>query len=136
MEKPGNITDAEWLVMRVLWEEGSATASHITATLSREREVSAQTVKTLLRRLVDKRLVAYTVDPDDSRVYHYRPLIGKDEAVRQKSEAFVSQVYQRDVGGFLAHFVENGGLSKSELERLRELVAKRLDETPPKEPEA
>lgn len=130
MNNSANITDAEWLIMRVLWEEETATASHITATLSREREVSPQTVKTLIRRLVDKGLVAYTVDAEDSRVYHYRPTIGKDEAVRRKSEAFVHQVYQSDVGGFLAHFVENGGLSKSELERLRQLVAKRLDEKP------
>lgn len=112
--------------MRVLWDKGSATASEITSVMRRERDVSAQTIKTLIRRLVDKHIVGYAIDPDDSRVYHYRPLIRKDEAVRQKSEAFVSQVYQNDAGEFLAHFVENSGLSEDELMRLQQIVKKKL----------
>lgn len=130
MKTLANITDAEWLVMRALWDRDSATASMITEAVRRERPVSAQTVKTLLRRLVDKRLVGYEADPDDSRVYHYRALITWDDAVKQKSAAFISQVYQSDVGGFLAHFVENGGLSDEELLRLQQTVAKRLDKKP------
>lgn len=126
MNTPANITDAEWLVMRVLWEQDSATASDITAAVRRERTVSAQTVKTLLRRLIDKRIVDYEIDPDDSRVYHYRALISRDEAIKQKSAAFISQVYQSDVGGFLAHFVENSDLSEDELVRLQRKVAKQL----------
>ena len=126
MNMPGNITDAEWLIMRALWDKGSATASEITAVVRREREVSSQTVKTLIRRLIDKHVVGYAIDPGDSRVYHYRPLIRRDEAVRQKSEAFVSQVYQNDLGEFLAHFVENGDLADDELVRLQHIVRKRL----------
>ncbi len=114
--------------MRVLWDLGSATISQIVAAVLQEREVSPQTIKTLLRRLIDKHLVAYAVDPNDSRVYHYRPLIRKDEAVRQKSEAFVSQVYQSNVGEFLAHFVENSGLSEDELARLQYIIKKKLNE--------
>lgn len=128
MDTPGNITDAEWLIMRALWDKGSATASEITAEVRRERDVSGQTVKTLIRRLIDKRIVGYAIDPDDSRVYHYRPLVRKDEAVRRKSAAFVSHIYQSDVGGFLAHFVENSGLSEEELLRLQQIVTKKLKE--------
>lgn len=127
MGTPCNITDAEWLVMRALWETGSATTSVITERVRLEREVSPQTVKTLLRRLIDKHLVGYAIDPNDSRVYHYRPLVRKDEAIRQKSETFVSQVHQSNVGDFLAHFVENGGLSEDELLRLQRLVKKKLN---------
>ncbi len=128
MDKSSHITDAEWLIMRALWDLGSATASQIVAMVKRERDVSTQTVKTLLRRLIDKHFVAYAVDPNDSRIYHYRPLIRKEEAVKQKSEAFVSQVYQSNVGEFLAHFVENSGLSEDELMQLQLLVKKKLNE--------
>lgn len=114
--------------MRALWETGSSTTSVITEKVRLEREVSPQTVKTLLRRLIDKHLVGYAIDPNDSRVYHYRPLVRKDEAIRQKSETFVSQVHQSNVGDFLAHFVENGGLSEDELLRLQRLVKKKLNE--------
>lgn len=48
--------------MRVLWDLGSATISQIVAAVQQERDVSPQTIKTLLRRLIDKHLVAYAVD--------------------------------------------------------------------------
>lgn len=127
MKTPDNITDAEWGIMLVLWDMGSATISELAARVRRGREVSVQTVKTLVRRLIDKKIVGYAIDPGDSRVYHYRPLIRKEEAIRQKNEAFVAQIYQDNVGDFLAHFVENAGLSEDELLRLQRLVKKRLD---------
>lgn len=128
MDKSKNITDAEWLIMRVLWDMGSATASEVVAAVRHERDVSPQTVKTLIRRLIDKQAVGYAIDPGDSRVYHYRPLIRKDEAVKEKSEMFAAQVYQSNVGDLLAHFVENGKLSEDELVRLQRMVAKKLTE--------
>ncbi len=128
MPKSLEITDAEWLIMLALWEKGSATASEITDSVRRERDVSGQTVKTLIRRLVDKKCVAYAIDPDDSRVYHYRALIRKEDAVRRKSEEFVSKVYQKNAGELLAHFVEHSGLSEDELLRLQSIVKRKLGE--------
>ena len=131
-DRQENITDAEWLVMRALWDadtdadDGADTISALTAAVRRERDVSIQTVKTLLRRLIDKNLVGYVVDKNDARIYHYHPRIRKDEAVKQKSDAFLSQIYQNDAGEFLAQFVENSGLSKEELLRLRRAVEKKL----------
>lgn len=129
MRKSGEISEAEWLVMLALWDAGSATAAEITDAVRRSRDVSGQTVKTLIRRLIDKGFVGYSIDPDDSRVYHYRALIRKDEAVRRKSDAFVSQVYGKNAGDLVAHFVESGGMSEDELLRLQLLVKRKLDET-------
>ena len=126
MRKSADITDSEWVIMRVLWDRGSATASEITASVKRERDVSPQTIKTLIRRLVDKHIVGYAIDPDDSRVYHYRPLIRKEDAVRRKSETFAAQVYQNNVGDLVAHFVENSGLTEEELLQLQRVVKKKL----------
>lgn len=138
MDKPVNITDAEWGIMRILWDSGSATISEIASLAKREREVSTQTIKTLLRRLIDKQCVGYAIDPKDSRVYHYRPLLRRDDAVKQKSEAFAAQVFRSDVGELVAHFVENGELSEDELVRLQRMVAKKLKrkERPPASPDA
>ncbi len=126
MPKPANITDAEWNIMLVLWDRGSATVSEITGDVKQDRDVSTQTVKTLIRRLIDKGLVGYAIDPHDSRIYHYRPLVRKEEAVEQKSDAFVAQVYQSRVGDLIAHFVEKGDLSEDEVRRLQSMLKKKL----------
>jgi BlaI family penicillinase repressor len=133
-DKRENITDAEWLVMRALWDadgdEDVNTISPLSDAVRRERDVSMQTVKTLLRRLIDKKLVAYEVDARDARVYHYRALIRRDEAVKQKSDEFVSHIYQSNAGEFLAHFVENSGLSQDELLRLRHAIEQKITQKP------
>ncbi len=131
-DKQENITDAEWLVMQALWDAdtdadaGADTISALADAVRRERDVSIQTVKTLLRRLIDKNLVRYAVDRNDARIYHYHPLIRKDEAVQRKNEEFISRIYRNDAGEFLAQFVESGGLSKEELLRLRRAVEEKL----------
>ncbi|MCD8349346.1 MAG: BlaI/MecI/CopY family transcriptional regulator [Planctomycetaceae bacterium] len=126
MNKPANITDAEWNIMLVLWDKGSATISEITATVKRDRDISTQTIKTLIRRLIDKELVGYAIDPHDARIYHYRPLVRKEEAVEKKSDAFIAQVYQSKVGDLIAHFVEKGDLSEDELVSLQSMLKKKL----------
>ena len=128
MKKANNITESEWPIMRVLWERGSATAAEIVTVVTGERDVAMRTVKTLLRRLVAKEAVAYAIDPVDSRIYHYRPLIRKEAAVREKSDGFLAQIYQNRVGDLLAHFVEDSGLTEEELSALGDIVQKKLKE--------
>lgn len=130
MRKTNNITEAEWPIMRVLWERGSATAAEIVDAVTRERDVSMRTVKTLLRRLVAKKAVAYAIDSDDSRIYHYRPLLEKNAAIREKNESFLSQVYQNKIGDLLTHFVKNEDLSREEMIALQDILREKLKGKP------
>jgi BlaI family penicillinase repressor len=59
MAKMPQISDAEWDVMKVLWDRGQAGAQEVTEALAVERNWRPQTVKTLLNRLVKKGAVAY-----------------------------------------------------------------------------
>ena len=125
MEKTYNITESEWPIMLVLWERGSATAAEIVAEVTSGRDVSMRTIKTLLRRLIAKKAVAYAIDPDDSRIYHYRPIVSRDAAVRQKSRSFLAQVFQNRVSDLLVNFVQEGDLSDEEIKRLQDILKKK-----------
>ncbi len=66
-----NISEAEWEVMRTLWECGEPmTSAEIVARVEDLRGRSPRTIKTLLQRLVAKGFVTFTIDAADSRVYH------------------------------------------------------------------
>ncbi len=52
------LTDAEWKIMRVVWEHQPITATLIADALYESEEWRLTTVKTLLSRLVDKQLVS------------------------------------------------------------------------------
>lgn len=124
MRKKAGITEAEWPIMKVLWAKDMATAAEIVDSVTRARKVSMRTVKTLIRRLIAKGLVAYAVDEHDARVYHYRALISREEGVRDKNLSLLNLVYEGKAGDLLAHFVENATLSSGEIDRLR----RQLDE--------
>ncbi len=81
-----NITEAEWPIMKVLWLRPTATAAEIVAEVTGERAVAMRTIKTLIRRLVAKNAVGFEVDEHDSRLYHYRALVSKEEAMEEKNE--------------------------------------------------
>ena len=48
------ISKAEWEIMRVVWTKGETTSTEILNILSQKTEWTSSTVKTLLKRLVDK----------------------------------------------------------------------------------
>ena len=62
MAKLPQISDAEWDVIKVLWDRGEAGAQEVTEALAVGRNWRPQTVKTLLNRLVKKGAVPSSRD--------------------------------------------------------------------------
>jgi BlaI family transcriptional regulator, penicillinase repressor len=111
------ISDAEWDVMKVLWERGQAVAAQdVTEALALERNWRPQTVKTLLNRLVKKGAVAYA---EEGRRFLYRPKVSKDAVVRAETRSFLSRVFDGAVTPALVHFLKLGNLSKADIEELK-----------------
>jgi|HubBroStandDraft_6_1064221.scaffolds.fasta_scaffold982144_2 BlaI family penicillinase repressor len=114
-----NISDAEWLVMQVLWDLKRATAGEVIARLAGTNDWNHRTVRTLIRRLVDKGLV--TCDVDGQR-YEYRPAVSRQACVRDEGRSFVSRVFRGDVSSLLIHFAREAGLDKEKLRELQSLL--------------
>ncbi len=113
------ISEAEWDVMHVLWSVEQATALEVVEALSERRSWSDRTVKTLLARLVKKRVVGYR---SAGKRYQYRALVTRDECVERESSSFVERVLGGSVSPLIATFVRSGKLSKKEIRELRELL--------------
>ena len=116
MSKLPQISDAEWDVMKVLWDRGEAGAQEVTEALAVERNWRPQTVKTLLNRLVKKGAVAYA---EDGRRFIYRPKVTRDAVVKAESRSFISRVFDGAVTPALVHFLKLGNLSKHDIEELK-----------------
>ena len=72
------ISEAEQAVMEVLWEESPLTAQEVAERVPAERDWSANTVKTLLGRLLAKSIIGHE---EDGRRYRYRPLVERADGV-------------------------------------------------------
>ncbi|HBU11688.1 MAG TPA: CopY/TcrY family copper transport repressor [Clostridiales bacterium] len=126
-----NISEAEWEVMRTLWECGEPmTSAEIVARVEDLRGRSPRTIKTLLQRLVAKGFVTFTIDAADSRVYHYSAAVSEDICVKRENHDFVSLYYKGDVAGMLARFIGDSELSRDQIEALTALLAEKKEDAP------
>ena len=55
-KEAGNISDAEWEVMRIIWTLETASSSEVIKELQAKKDWSESTIKTLMGRLVQKGL--------------------------------------------------------------------------------
>ena len=84
-----NISEAEWEVIKVIWDAGAPlTAGQIVASLEGQKHWRPRTVKTLLARLVKKGAVKSLIQ---QKRYVYRAAITRQLAARQEARSFLSR---------------------------------------------
>ena len=125
MPKPPAITDAEWAIMKVLWDRPGEwlPAGDVVAPVSRDRGTHHRTARTLLARLVKKGAVDTRSDPAGA-AYLYKAKIGRDAVVREESRSFLSRVFDGNAAPALVHFLKESRqrLSPEDLAELRALL--------------
>jgi BlaI family transcriptional regulator, penicillinase repressor len=114
------ISDAESLVMDVLWREHPLSAEEIVVALAKTTDWQEPTIKTLLNRLLNKRAVAAQ---RDGRRYLYRPLLKRADYVHAESKGLLDRLFDGRVAPLVAHFSEQRKLSKRDIAELKRLIA-------------
>jgi BlaI family transcriptional regulator, penicillinase repressor len=113
------ISDAELVVMKVVWNQPPVTANQVVEALKNEAEWKPKTIHTLLSRLVHKGAVAYE---KKGREYLFRPLIDAGDFIHEASRSFLRRVFDGEIAPFLACFLEREKLSPREIEKLRRML--------------
>ena len=119
MKKPIRITEAEWEVMAVVWERTPVAASTVEEALQERKQWTLATVRTFLRRLVNKGALRQEAE---GKRFLYTPLISMEECVRQESESFLDRVLGRAPSEALLHLVKRAKLSKDDIQELRRIL--------------
>jgi BlaI family penicillinase repressor len=123
MAKTPSISDAEWQVMRVVWQRPSPiTASDVVEELSRTTDWSAATIKTMLNRLVKKGALTYETQ---GKRYLYRANVRQEECVRSESRSFLQRVFGGAAAPMLNHFVRHANLTPEEVAELKRILAQK-----------
>ena len=119
------ISEAESIVMQVLWKRQPLTADEIHAAIGSRQDWQAATVKTLLNRLLKKGAVSAE---RDGRRYLYAPVLQRDAWVVGESESLLDRLFGGRVAPLVAHFSERRKLSKKDIAELKKLVQELDDE--------
>jgi predicted transcriptional regulator len=120
------ISDAESVVMQALWQSSPLAAEDVFAAVAAGQGWQEATVKTLLNRLLKKGAISAE---RDGRRFLYSPVLEREQWQRQESESLVDRLFGGRVAPMVAHFTENGRLSKKDLAELRQLLDE-LDDEP------
>jgi predicted transcriptional regulator len=113
------ISDAEHTVMEVLWDESPLTAQDVAERIPAEREWSANTVKTLLGRLLAKNVIAHE---EDGRRYLYRPLVQREEYVAGESRKLMDRLFGGKLSPLVAHLAESDALTAQDIAEIEALL--------------
>lgn len=118
------ISEAEAIVMEVLWGRAPRTAEEILAEVGPSQNWQEGTVKSLLNRLLKKNAVHAE---RDGRRYLYSPLLSREHYVQQESKGLLDRLFGGRVAPLVAHFSEQRKLSRKDIDELRKLL-KELDD--------
>ena len=119
MKKSVRITEAEWEVMAVVWDRPPVAASTVVEMLEHRRQWTLATVRTLLRRFVNKGALQ---QESEGKRYIYTPLISMAECARQESESFLDRVLGRAPSEAILHLVKRAELSREDIQELRRIL--------------
>ena len=113
------ISEAESVVMDVLWKRQPLSAEDVVASLSGQQDWQEATVKTLLNRLLKKGAIEAE---KDGRRYLYTPVLQREAWVQGESESLLDRVFGGRVAPLVAHFSEQRKLSRKDIAELRKLL--------------
>jgi predicted transcriptional regulator len=113
------ISEAEAVVMQVLWQRQPQTAEEVIAALAASSDWAEPTIKTLLNRLLNKGAIRAK---REGRRYLYSPVLTRHAYVAQQSEGLLERLFGGRVAPLVAHFSERGKLSNADIAELKRLI--------------
>ncbi len=113
------ISDAEKVVMDILWRSAPSTAKLIIAQIDPAHQWQDKTVKTLINRLLKKGAINFE---KEGREYLYYPVLKEQDYIAEASSSFVERVFNGKVSSLVAAFAKQQKLSKSDLAELKSLL--------------
>ena len=117
--KPPELTEAEWAIMKAVWEHQPCAAGTVQEALARELGWAYSTVKTTMDRLVRKGLL---------RTQRIRNLtlfcatVDEVEAKRGEFYRMLKRAFDGALAPMMQFLVEHEGLSAQEARQLREIA--------------
>lgn len=119
MTKKVHLSDAEWKIMNLLWEQAPRTMMQITNALKDETNWTKHTVISFLKRMEEKGALYHE---EGGKAKLYFPSLNREEAALQETEDFLGRVFRGRMGMMLNTMVRQQALSKEELQELHKIL--------------
>ena len=114
-----HLSDGEWKLMKVLWQQSPRTLGALVAALASTTSWSKATVFMMLKRLIAKGAV--TLD-ESGKYQQYSAAVAYAEVEPEETASFLTKVYGGSVGLMVSNLVGRGALSEQEIRELKAIL--------------
>ena len=121
-EKPAvELTQAEWEIMKVVWEKEPCAAGTVQETMAKKRDRAYSTVKTTMDRMAEK---GFLQIERIRNLQLFHSCISDVDAKRGEFRKMLKRAFDGALTPMMQFLIEHEGLSKTESAQLRKLVNK------------
>ena len=116
------ITEAEWLIMKILWVDGTLTSLEIIESLKTNSTWSPTTIQTFISRLVKKGAVGVI---KESKSYRYYPIVLEEQLRKEETGNLIDKIYNGSKKLFLKSFINDVDLTEEDIQELKKMLDNR-----------
>ncbi len=116
---PIQLTDAEWKIIELLWDEHPRSMPEITKALEPTTGWTRHTIITLLKRMELKDTVS--VD-DTGTVKMYSPKITRKQATTEQTKKFLSRVFSGNATLLISNLVDSGEADVEDIQAILDMM--------------
>ena len=114
-----HVSQAEWEVMKMLWDKAPMSLGELLTAVAQASEWHPNTIKTFVRRLVQKGAVGTVGSPGS---YQYVPLFTREEGTRAENRSFLDRIYGGSLKPMLVAFLRDEDLTPDDIDELKDVL--------------
>lgn len=114
------ISEAEWEIMKIIWDNEPLKASQIVKKIQTRKSWNDKTIRTLIRRLVDKNILIAKKE----KVNIYYPLVSKEKCIKDVTNSFLDRVFDGSIVAFMTTYINSNNISSEDNQLLIEVFNK------------
>ncbi|MHC4488645.1 MAG: BlaI/MecI/CopY family transcriptional regulator [Planctomycetota bacterium] len=115
------LTEAEWAIMKVVWEKEPCAAGTVQEALAKRRDRAYSTVKTTMDRMAEK---GFLEIEKIRNLQLFRSCASEVDAKRGEFRKMLNRAFDGALTPMMQFLIEHEGLSKEQASQLRKLVNK------------
>lgn len=109
----------EFQVMKIVWENGSATVRNVWEKLYPKKRLAYTTVATTLRKLEEKGFLKHQ---ERDRAYVYLPLVDQDAVSKGMLREMINGLFDGSAAKLITTLVQGEHLTKKELDQIHQII--------------
>ena len=122
-----SISDSEWEVMRIVWTLGETNTKQILNELQAKKDWTDSTIKTLIRRLVQK---GWLNTKQDGRRYIYTATVNQTEMMYNEAKTLLNRMCDMHKGEVILKLLEDFPVSKGDLMKMKKEMSQKEKTAP------